>query len=110
MAILTTVPYQRISVVEAYFRLHRMGISQGILRDEERRNILVREDGSPCLIDFTYANLRHRCQLENMPWLTTQLRSAPAFSCSEVHNIVASTDVYEDGEDFSILLPLRLPR
>ena len=98
-----------MTVVEIYFRLHRMGVSQEGIPADIRRNILVREDGSPCLIDFSLAHIKHRCQIQGYPWLTTELRFAPALSCEELHNIVARTDVYEKGEDniaLTILAPL----
>ena len=93
--------YHRIDIVEIYLRLHRIGFSRDLeftyaSKDSYRRNILVREDGRPCIIDFTRAKL-HKCHIRDYPWLTTQLRYAPELSCDELQNIIHETEVYERG-------------
>ena len=99
--LLMTVLYHRMNVVDAYLHLHRIGYC----RDSEytgrtmdtRRNILVREDGRPCLIDFSRARF-HRCPTAAYSWLTTQIRFAPAIKCDELYSIIRETEVYENGE------------
>ena len=89
-----------MSVVDAYIRLHRAGYCRDSEYEQRniRRNILVREDGRPCLIDFSRA-IRHKCDVyRSLHWLTTQLRFRPLLHCEEVNNAIGETDVYEDGE------------
>ncbi|EPT02234.1 hypothetical protein FOMPIDRAFT_101924 [Fomitopsis schrenkii] len=88
-----------MAVVEAYYRLHRATIYKDFGTPERqfcmRRNVFVRDNGQPCLIDFARARVDHECTIKGYSWLTTEYRFAPSFGCEELHTVVRETDAYE---------------